>query len=258
MLWGSVLLGAIPSNEGGGGAHGAGNGSDFALVAAAQRGDVEAFAKLHARYYRRIYHLAYLKTNNASDAEDVASETFIRALAGLRQFRLTPAGAGGHVSFYPWLHRIAVNLIIDSARQRPPSGVVSLDAPLLQGVRALLGDQIASAAESSPQEIVERHEVQQLVRSAIASLPPDQGDALVYRFLGELSAQEMAPLLQRSESAVKSLLHRAVVALRAEIARRLDAIERLETGRSQSEEKTEEVMQGVGRTSAHSSRYGSR
>ncbi len=52
---------------------------DGELIAAAQRGDVAAFGALHARHYKRIYHLAYLKTNNAQDAEDVASETFMRA-----------------------------------------------------------------------------------------------------------------------------------------------------------------------------------
>ena len=246
MLSGLIFFNAFSADDAD--RRGGDRDSDLALVTAAQHGDSAAFAKLHTRYYRRIYQLAYLKTNNASDAEDVASETFIRALSGLRRFRF---GTGGtQPSFYPWLHRIAVNLVIDSARQRPPSGVVSLDAPLVQGIRLLLGEQYSSVdgVGTSPQEIVERREVQQLVRSAIAVLPPDQGDALIYRFLGELSAQEMAPLLGRSESAVKSLLHRAVVALRAEIERRLAAIERLESGRERR--SAEEVLQHVGRTGA--------
>ena len=115
---------------------------DAALIAAAQRGDVAAFGALHARHYKRIYHLAYLKTNNAQDAEDVASETFMRALASLGRFRLKRDPEGGPVSFYPWLHRIALNLIVDGHRQRPPSGVVSLDAPVIAGMRALLDSQL--------------------------------------------------------------------------------------------------------------------
>ena len=205
-----------------------GAASDAALIAAAQRGDVSAFGALHSRYYKRIYHLAYLKTGNVQDAEDVASETFVRALAHLSRFRLKEE----LVSFYPWLHRIAVNLVIDSSRQRPPSGIVSLDAPVIAGMRALLDGGIADGGDS-PQEIAERHEVQSMVRSAIAALPADQGDALIYRFLGDLSPGEIAPLLKRSESATKSLLHRAVVALKYEITRRVDAVERLETQRGQ-------------------------
>lgn len=217
---------------------------DAALVARAQCGEVRAFAALHARHYGRIYHLAYLKTNHAQDAEDIASETFVRALAALPRFRLSE----GTRSLYPWLHRIAMNLIVDSARQRPPSGVVSLDAPTIAGVRALLDTQAADP-DFSPPAVAERHEVQQLVRSAIASLATDQGDVLVYRFLGDLTAREIAPLMDRSEAAVKSLLHRAVVSLRRELAQRLETVERLETSRIPSAAVTPtEETQHLGRT----------
>ena len=225
--------------------------SDAALIAAAQRGDAAAFGALHARHYKRIYHLAYLKTNNTQDAEDVASETFMRALASLGRFRLKADPDGGPVSFYPWLHRIALNLIVDGHRQRPPSGVVSLDAPVIAGMRALL-DSPLPGGPLSPQEVVERHEVQQLVRAAIAALPPDQGDVLIHRFLGDLSTREIAPLLGRSESAVKSLLHRAVLALRREIERRVEAVERLESGRDRraapQKQAQKEETQYVGRS----------
>ena len=216
---------------------------DAALVAAAQRGDVQAFGKLHSRHYKRIYHLAYLKTSNAQDAEDVASETFIRALANLGRFRLKE----GQTSLYPWLHRIALNLIVDGCRQRPPSGIVSLDAPVIAGMRALLDQHLPEDA-ATPHEIAERHEVQQLVRTAIAALPTDQGDVLVYRFLGDLSPREISPLMSRSESAVKSLLHRATVALRGEIERRVDAVERLEAHRERRAELPQEKRQHVGRS----------
>ena len=204
-----------------------GGKSDAALVAAAQRGDVNAFGALHTRYYLRLYHLAYLKTNNVQDAEDVASETFVRALANLSRLRLKDDEA----SLYPWLHRIAINLIVDGHRKRPPSGVVSLDAPLIAGIRTLLDTEDFSQGPT-PHDIAERHEVQQLVRAAIAALPEDQGDVLVYKYLGDLTLKEIAPLLGRSEAAAKSLLHRAVLSLRREIERRVDAVERLALGRN--------------------------
>jgi RNA polymerase sigma-70 factor (ECF subfamily) len=222
LMSGGLMSGGLTAALPGGRSGGSGQ-SDMSLVAAAQRGDVKAFGTLHSRYYTRIYHLAFLKTNNAQDAEDVASETFVRALAHLSRFRLKDDGA----SLYPWLHRIAVNLVVDGSRRRPPSGVVSLDAPIIAGIRTLLDSPLASAGPT-PHEIAERHEVQQLVRSAIAALPEDQGDILIYRFLGDLSLSEIALLMNRSESAAKSLLHRAVVHVRREIERRVDAVERLE------------------------------
>jgi RNA polymerase sigma-70 factor (ECF subfamily) len=222
--------------------------SDRALVLSAQRGNSDAFASLHKRYYARIYRLAYLKTNNASDAEDVAGETFLRALASLPRFRFAEGPNQGSVSFYPWLHRIAVNLIVDSNRQRPPQGVVSLDAPVIDGMRDLLADRLASADTSlSPQEVVERNEVQQLVRAAIAALPTDHSDVLIYRFLGDLSLREIGIQMGRSESAIKSLLHRAVVGLRGEIRRRVDAAERI--GQKTTQTAQNEVTQHVGRRS---------
>jgi RNA polymerase sigma-70 factor (ECF subfamily) len=237
------LIMALPPGE----SAGAGE-SDRALVEAAKRGSGDAFAALHSRYYGRIYRLAYLKTNNASDAEDVASETFLRALSSLPRFQFKE-GMPMDASLYPWLHRIATNLIVDSSRQRPPSGTVSLDAPLVEGMRDLLADRMPARGEASlsPQEIVERNEVQDLVRAAIATLPEDQSEVLVFRFLGDLSLKEIAPLMQRSESAVKSLLHRAVVALRVEINRRLDSVERLEMGREQAR-RSSGVKHHVGRS----------
>ena len=233
-MFGLTLVAALPD-----GAGREGGPSDASLIAAAQRGDIKAFGALHARYYKRVYHLAYLKTNNAQDAEDVASETFIRALANLSRFRLKE----GQTSLYPWLHRIAVNLIVDGSRQRPPSGIVSLDAPLVDGMRALLDQRLPGANDVlSPHEVAERHEVQQMVRSAIAALPPDQGDVLIYRFLGDLSPREIAPLMGRSESATKSLLHRATLALKREIERRVDAVERLESHRRRVAEPEREVQ----------------
>ena len=219
-----------------------GDASDGDLILAAQRGDVSAFSALHTRHYKRVYHLAYLKTGNIQDAEDVASETFVRALANLNRFRMRDE----ITSFYPWLHRIAMNLIIDGGRQRPPSGIVSLDAPVIAGMRSLL-DGALSDGRASPQEIAERHEVQAMVRSAIAALPADQGEVLIYRFLGDLSPREIAPLLKRSESATKSLLHRATLALKAEITRRLDAVDRLESHRHRTEAPPEPTIQEVGR-----------
>ena len=221
--------------------------SDDSLVRAAQRGSADAFSTLHTRYYTRIYRLAYLKTNNASDAEDVASETFLRALSSLSRFQFPADQLRSGSTFYPWLHRIAINLIVDSARRKPPAPIVSLDAPVIEGMRDLLSDRLPEVRSgSAPQEIVELHEVQQLVRSAIATLPEDQGEVLVYRFLSDLSLREIAPLMDRSESAVKSLLHRAVVALRVELRRRLAAAERINTNQDQRNSQGKEVLQHVG------------
>src|SRR5260221_9582684 len=107
--------------------------SDKELVDRLKRGDAAAFGTLHRRYYAKIYRLALLKTNNADDAADIASETFCRALEHLPNYEFRRCD-----SLYPWLHRIASNLIIDAARARPAGGEVSLDAAIADEVGSFL------------------------------------------------------------------------------------------------------------------------
>lgn len=181
--------------------------SDRALVERVKTGDVRAFETLHKRYYGRIYRLAFLRLGNADDASDVASTTFCKALHSLPgyQFRRTP-------SLYPWLHQITSNLIVDVMRSRPAGGMLSLDAQVAEDVDSFL--EYLPADGPSPQEIVERGEVQQAVRQAINKLPDDQARAITLRFLSDLSIREIARELDRSEGAVKSLLHRALQSMR--------------------------------------------
>ncbi len=181
--------------------------SDKALVERVKTGDVRAFEMLHRRYYPRVYRLAYLRLGNAEDAADVASETFRRALQRIDsyQFRRAP-------TLYPWLHQITSNLIIDHVRRLPAGGMLSLDAQAAEDVDSFL--EYLPAEGLNPQELVERGEVQEMVRLAINQLPPDQARAVTLRFLGDQSIREIAQALDRTEGAVKSLLHRALQGLR--------------------------------------------
>lgn len=194
--------------------------TDRQLAARFIAGDVEAFSVLHKRYYARVYRLAYLQTNNADDAEDISSETFVRAFQHLKQVNFTRGE-----SLYPWLHKIAVNLSVDLCRDKSAHQIISLDDESVVGLRTLV--ERLEDTKPSPFELVQKHEVQDLVRSAIASLVEDQRDAIVFRFLGDLSLEEIAQEMHRSESAVKSLLHRGLGSLRKEILKRVSASERM-------------------------------
>ncbi|MBM3458091.1 MAG: sigma-70 family RNA polymerase sigma factor [Armatimonadetes bacterium] len=184
--------------------------SDRHLVERVKEGDVRAFEMLHRRYYPRIYRLAFLRLGNAEDAADVASETFRRALNRISSFEFRRTS-----SLYPWLHQIASNLVVDVVRALPPGGTLSLDAHAAEEIDSFL--EYLPAEGPSPQELVERAEVQELVREAIKALPPDQCRALTLRFLGDLSIREIAQTLDRSEGAVKSLLHRALQGMRQQL-----------------------------------------
>lgn len=195
--------------------------SDRELAVRFLAGDVAAFNVLHRRHYAKVYRLAYLHTNTAEDAEDIASETFCRAFQRLRQVSFS-----GGDSIYPWLYRITANLCVDLCRDRAAHQLVSLDAEIAQGISSLI-DTLESE-KPSPFELVQRQEVQALVRSAIASLDDGQREAIVHRFLGELSLKEISEAMHRSEGAVKSLVFRGVQSLRKEILRRVSASERMQ------------------------------
>lgn len=180
--------------------------TDRALVAQALAGNAEAFTALHRRYYARVYRLALLRCRSVADAEDVAAETFVRAIAHLPAFRFQGE------SLFPWLSRIASNLAADMGRRSAGVTLVSLDNQTVESVRALLESLPGDTPD--PHALAERSETQALLRAAVAALPTDQADAILLRFGGDLPLKEIAVALGRSEGAIKSLLHRGLVGLR--------------------------------------------
>lgn len=181
--------------------------SDRTLVERTVAGDREAFTVLHKRYYARIYRLAVYRCRNTQDAEDVAAETFVKAIAHLPQFRFQGE------SLFPWLSRIATNLVYDQARRTAGVSFLSLDGETADQVRSLL-EAIPGTDSPDPHALAERAETQALVRAAVAALPGDQAEAILLRFGSDLPLKEISLALNRTEGAIKSLLHRALVNLR--------------------------------------------
>lgn len=179
---------------------------DRALVRRTLAGDAEAFAVLHRRYYARIYRLALFRCRSAADAEDIAAETFVRAISHLPGYRFQGE------SLFPWLSRIAANLAADQRRRQGGTPPLSLDQRTAADVRALI--EAVGAPAPDPHEMAERQETQALLRAAIATLPPDQADAILLRFGGDLPLSEIALAMGRTEGAIKSLIHRGLVNLR--------------------------------------------
>src|SRR2546427_12416500 len=94
------------------------------LVRAAQAGDPRAFAEIVRRYQRAIYRVAYGFTRAATDADDLAQETFVRAYQAIGRFRVGEP-------LYPWLARIASNQALSLLRSRRRKPATPL-APLLE------------------------------------------------------------------------------------------------------------------------------
>ncbi|NWF79786.1 MAG: sigma-70 family RNA polymerase sigma factor [Chloroflexi bacterium] len=177
---------------------------ELRLVAAGQRGDVEAFNQLVRLYEGRVYNLCYRMLSDADAAADATQDTFIAAYRNLNRFR------GG--LFRAWLLRIATNTCYDMLRARQRRPAVSLDAGYEDedaGPRLDLPD-----PAESPDEAVLRRELAQALELGIAQLPEDQRIVVILSDVQGLAYDEIAAVTNTTLGTVKSRLSRARARLR--------------------------------------------
>ncbi len=167
--------------------------ADLPDVAAAQA-DPAAFGALYRRYVDLVYSYAFFQLGDHHDAEDATERTFLAALRSIGSF--TERGA----SFRAWLLRIARNTIANSHRSRFRRRTTTLDAL----------PEHPPAPDSDPAALTVRADEMRRVRRALAELPEDRRQVVILRFTDGLSAREIASVLDRSEGAVRVLLHRAL------------------------------------------------
>jgi RNA polymerase sigma-70 factor, ECF subfamily len=179
-------------------ASGVGTSSDDALVARARDGDMAAFEELVMRHADRLYGSLRRFGLDDAEAQEVAQETFLRAWRGLKSFR-------GDARFFTWLYRIGFNEAQRRLARRPGASVVP------GGDEAL--ETVADAAPGPAAE-AEIGELREALVRALGDLPVDLRAPVVLRDVEGLSTREAASVLELSEAAFKSRLHRGRMALR--------------------------------------------
>jgi RNA polymerase sigma-70 factor, ECF subfamily len=165
----------------------------IALVELARGGDVEAFGLLYDHYQPPVYRFLYYRVGSTALAEDLTSETFVRALRSISSFRWQGKDFGA------WLMTIARNLATDHAK----SGRSRLEV-------ATEDMTPYDSATEGPENAVLAAVTHQAVLQALRELPDEQQECIVLRFLQSRSIAETAAVLGRSEGAVKQLQLRAV------------------------------------------------
>ena len=153
------------------------------------------FAASYTAHVLPLYRYFYQHTGNATDAEDLTATTISKALANLRSY-------AGRASVAAWLFGIARHTLHDFQRQR--------------GNTVALTDAAMSLADRTPlpEQQVMMREQQDDLHMHIRALPANQREALTLRYFGTLPIAEIAVVLDRSEGAVKLLIHRALTTLR--------------------------------------------
>jgi RNA polymerase sigma-70 factor (ECF subfamily) len=174
--------------------------TDENAVARASAGDSEAFSFLYERNVSRIYNYIYYRIGSDADAEDITSRVFYRAFGHINTY------VDKGVPFSAWLYRIAHNLIANWHRDTHRRKEVPLEDQIELPVKA-----------DHPERAMEKtQEVEQLLQG-IRRLSPDRQQLLILKFVEDLSNAEIADIMGKSEGAIKSLYHRALIALRVEM-----------------------------------------
>ncbi len=166
-----------------------------------QADDLDAFEAFFARHRALIFRTAYGLTGDQHVAEEVLQDTFVRAYRHRATLQLDRSPV-------PWLYRVAINLCYSRlGRRRRDSEPIDETASRLRD------------GAGGPAEGAERAELREIVRMGIAALPEKQQSVVVLYYLHGMSLQETADALGIRLGTVKSRLHYALRALRANLER---------------------------------------
>jgi len=162
------------------------------LVARAKEGEAEAFGLLYDFYMPRIYRFVLFKVGHREEAEDLTHQVFLKAWEHVETYE-----SRGY-PFGSWLYRIARNAVIDHHRRSKPQ--VSIDD---------LGPDILTEEGTQGKELDIKIEWSVMLES-IFKLKDVEQDVLIMRFVDDLTHQEVAKAIGKSEGATKVIQHRAL------------------------------------------------
>lgn len=155
-----------------------------------------AVERLFETHFERVARYISIRIGNMNDAEDLASEVFVRALKTVDTYKETGA------PMEAWLFRIAHNIAVDYLRQKGRRPAVPLDETL------------PLAARDNPGEDVERDQEVEELKKAVAQLSEAQKQVLALRFGSEMTSEEAAKVMGKKPGAVREMQSAAIKKLR--------------------------------------------
>ena len=163
--------------------------------------DREAFIKVYDDYSSELYRFIYFKVGNQEEARDLSSMVFLKAWNHVQAKNLVEAK-----TLRALLYKIARTSIIDYYREKANRKTVSLDDP--ESGAFAIADDIDLEAEADKKADV------RLLASKLPLLKDDYREALILRFINELSLEEVADVMGKSKGNIRVIIHRAVAALK--------------------------------------------
>ena len=186
-----------------------------ALIARCLDGDQVAWSQIVRQHWRKVFNLAYKFVGRHDEAEDLTQDIFLKIFKSLHTF-------DRRANFQTWLVSVSRNLCIDhyrSVRKERETIDRNVDA----------GELTPAAPGQSAYQTLEQRDRVELLRRAMAELPPTLREAVVKRDIQEFSYQEIADQLNLPEGTVKSRINRG----RTELARQVQRIRATEEGTSE-------------------------
>lgn len=165
------------------------------IVQRAINGDQEAFTYIYDLHFDKIYRYIYVKVRVQSEAEDLTQDVFIKAYEGLKNYKWRD------LPITAWLFKIAHNRVIDHIRKSSKEKRADLD----EADAISAGDPVYMTEQNF--EIYE-------LKGALEKLPDAQREVATLRFISELSINEVALTLGKSEGTIKALQFNAIASLR--------------------------------------------
>jgi RNA polymerase sigma-70 factor (ECF subfamily) len=171
----------------------------------------QLFEALYTRSQRRAYNLAYRLTGNATEAEDITQDAFVRAWNNFEHYDSARPFEG-------WLFRIITNRVIDMRRRQKRVPIYSIDAPLPSDPNGQPLRYDFAAPEANPEERLMNTELAEPLQKALSQLPEDYRQAIFMCDIYGHSYQEIAEEMGCAIGTVRSRIHRARVILRKQMS----------------------------------------
>jgi RNA polymerase sigma-70 factor (ECF subfamily) len=159
----------------------------------------KTFEHIYNQYIDKIYRFVFIKVSSRETAEDLCSETFSRFWQELKQGKNIENPCA-------FLYHVARNLIIDHYRTKPRIQLASVE-----------GAQIIDPGVNLEQEQLLKSDLD-TIKAGLARLKQDEQDIIIWRYLDELSIPEIAKMLDKTETAVRVALHRALKTLKLSLS----------------------------------------
>ncbi|MDA9859500.1 RNA polymerase sigma factor [Rubripirellula sp.] len=189
-----------------------------ALLEVALQGDKIALQQLLISRYEQLAILIRARIPaqlcSVLDVDDILQITFIHVFRGISNFK-----AGDADAFHAWVRSIAEAKVTDAirsaTRKKRGGGWKRIDAGVASSSESLLDFILLLSDERrSPSQSAATHEAVVALKIALAGLPEDQREAITLRYIDCLTIEEVIDQLNKSEPAVRGLLHRGKLSLK--------------------------------------------